>query len=256
MTGLQHLCGLPDREPTGTGTNYPDHVPNPCHAAFAVLAALRHRRRTGQGQCIDMAQTEPTIALLGPAVMAWTANGQVLTRRGNQHLDAAPHGVYPCAGQDRWIAIAVTSDAAWEGVCEVLGRPAWCMDPVWGSLASRRARSGELDELLALATATWDAETLMSELQSRGVAAGVVRDVGDLMLNDRQLQHRRHWVSLDHPEMGRSVYNAPAYRLSGLESGPLTAAPLLGEHTEQVCGELLGLSSAQVRDLQARGVLR
>src|SRR5690606_5892622 len=106
LTGLHNSSGLPDREPTGTGTNYPDHIPNPTHAAFAVLAALRHRRRTGQGQHIDLAQIEPTICLLGPAVLGYTANQEIPTRVGNQHVSYAPYGAFPCLGEDRWIALA------------------------------------------------------------------------------------------------------------------------------------------------------
>lgn len=256
LTGLHHLCGLPDREPTGTGTNYPDHVPNPCHGAFAVLAALRHRRHTGQGQFIDMAQTEPTVALLGPAVLEWTANGKVAERRGNQHLATAPHGVYPCAGEDRWIAIAVTSDAAWDALVDTLGRPAWASDPSWRNAATRLERRESLDQQLASSTTDFDAEHLMTELQTRGVAAGAVRDVADLIRHDPQLHHRGHWVELQHPEMGPSIYNAPSFRLSGLASGPLLPAPLLGQHTDDVCRELLQLDTIQIADLRERGVLR
>ena len=95
LTGLHELSGLPDREPAGTGTNYPDHIPNPCHAAFALMAALRYRRRTGKGQLIDLAQIEPTVALLGPTLLDLTANGRVQQRKGNEHAQCAPHGVFP-----------------------------------------------------------------------------------------------------------------------------------------------------------------
>nr|MDP9459069.1 CoA transferase [Actinomycetota bacterium] len=121
LVGIHHLSGLPGREPAGTGTNYPDHIPNPCHSAFAVLAALRHARRTGRGQYLDIAQTEPTIAVLGPAFLDATVNGREPQPLGNQHLRCAPHGVYPCAGDDRWIAIAVTDDAQWAAVRQVFG---------------------------------------------------------------------------------------------------------------------------------------
>ena len=256
LTGLQHLCGLPELDPAGTGTNYPDHVPNPTHAAFAVLAALRHRRRTGEGQCIDMAQSEPTIALLGPAVLEWTANGRVAQRRGNQHLACAPHGVYPCAGADRWIAIAVTSDAAWDSVIEVLDRPAWMLDAALRDAAARFERRAEIDAKLAESTRRHEAVPLMQAPQARGVAAGAVRDVADLMQRDPQLRHRGHWVQLDHPEMGPSIYNAPAFRMSGLEPVPRVPAPLLGQHTDEVLRDLLAMSDADIAALREDGVLR
>lgn len=256
LTGLQYLCGLPDRDPAGTGTNYPDHVPNPCHATFAVLAALRHRRRTGEGQYIDVAQTEPTIALLAPAVVQWTADGRLALRRGNQHAAASPHGVYPCAGADRWIAIAVTTDAGWRALAEALGRPSWMAEAELGDAAVRYARRAEIDARLAGETRTRDAEALMTDLQSRGVAAGTVRDVADLMRHDPQLRHRGHWVTLDHPEMGPSIYNAPAFRIDGMGPVPAAPAPLLGQHTDEVCRDLLGLDAAQVAALRENGALR
>ncbi|OGA42049.1 MAG: CoA-transferase, partial [Betaproteobacteria bacterium RIFCSPLOWO2_12_FULL_62_13] len=174
LTGLQHLTGLPGREPAGTGTNFPDHVPNPCHAAFAVLAALRHRRRTGEGQYIDLAQTEPTIALLGPTFLDLTVNGRLQQPNGNEHAWAAPHGVYPCQGVDRWIAICVMDDGEWAALIEVLGNPDWACEEALRRGDARYARRAELDAHLGSATARWVAEELMHELQAHGVPAGVV----------------------------------------------------------------------------------
>ncbi len=256
LTGLQFLSGLPDRDPAGTGTNYPDHIPNPCHAAFALLAALRHRRLTGEGQYIDMAQTEPTIALLGPAVLDWTANQRIAQRRGNQHLHCSPHGVYPCKGVDRWIAIAATSNEAWVALCEVLGHPEWTKDEALNNSATRVIRSGQIDDRLSQETATWDADELMAKLQSCNVAAGAVRDVADLMRRDPQMSHRGHWVTMDHPEMGPSVYNAPSFRISGVPKGPRSPAPLLGEHNELVLSQILGLHADEITALRKSGALR
>jgi benzylsuccinate CoA-transferase BbsF subunit len=123
LTGLQFLSGLPDREPAGTGTNFSDHIPNPCHAAFAILAALRHRRQTGVGQYIDIAQTEPTIALLGPIMGDCSVNNRIAERSGNERPPLAPHGVYRCRGEDRWIAISAWRDATWAALRGVLGDP-------------------------------------------------------------------------------------------------------------------------------------
>ena len=255
LTGLQHLCGLPDREPAGTGTNFPDHIPNPCHAAFAVLAALRHRRRTGEGQYIDVAQTEPTIALLGPAILQYTANGEIAGRTGNQRGAKAAHGVYPCAGDDRWIAIAAWTDRAWAALVAVLGRPAWATPELAASAAARLARRDELDRLIGEATRRWNAEDLMARLQAAGVPAGVVHTAAGIVQRDPQLKHRRHWVRLDHPEMGPSIYNAPPFRLSGVEDVPRSPAPLLGQHTDEVCRDVFGLDDAQIEALRREDVL-
>jgi crotonobetainyl-CoA:carnitine CoA-transferase CaiB-like acyl-CoA transferase len=241
--------------PVGTGTNFPDHIPNPCHGAFAVLAAIRHRRQSGQGQFIDLAQTEPTIAVLGPAIMEYTVNGTVPERSGNDHPDAAPHGVYPCAGDDRWIAICVMEDAHWDGLREVLGRPAWADAPQWISREGRLRDRREIDARLAAATSTREPYELMRALQEKRVPAGVLQKGDDLVLRDPQLTERSHWVRLDHPEMGNTINNAPPFRFSRSSSSPTRPAPLLGEHTNEICRDLLGLSPERVETLRRQGVL-
>lgn len=255
VTGLQGLCGLPEREPAGTGTNYPDHVPNPSHAAFAVLAALRHRRRTGQGQCIDLAQIEPTVSLLGPALLDFTANGRVANRSGNDHVAAAPHGVYPTQGTDRWIALGAETQEAWRALVEVLQAPALQADPRFGTPAARWQHRAALDAALAPLTAGHEGYALMQALQARGVPAGVVQDASDVLLRDPQLAARGHWVYLDHPEMGRSVYNALPVALSRTPSRPHRPAPLLGQHTDEVLAERLGLDADAIAALRADGAL-
>ncbi|MES3000514.1 MAG: CoA transferase [Pseudomonadota bacterium] len=256
LCGIQDLSGLPGRLPAGTGTNYPDHLPNPCHAAFAVLAALRHRRMTGEGQYIDFAQTEPMLPLMGSTFLDLTVNGRLQQRRGNDHPWAAPHGVYPAAGKDRWIAIAVTSDAEWSALVQAMDRPAWALDARWQSMPQRYRDRRELDELLGAWTATRDAQTVMLELQAQGVPAGAVQDARDVTQTDSQLKHRGHWVRLDHPEMGETLYNNLPFRFSETPVRPSRPAPLLGEHTREVLHEVLGLSSAEIDELEARQVLK
>ncbi|SIR76421.1 benzylsuccinate CoA-transferase BbsF subunit [Pseudacidovorax sp. RU35E] len=256
LTGLHELSGLPDREPAGTGTNYPDHVPNPCHAAFALMAALRHRRRTGKGQMIDLAQIEPTVALLGPTLLDLTINGRVQQRCGNDHAHCAPHGVFPCRGEDAWIAIAVRDDATWARLRTVLGSPDWAMEERWTTAEARISGSTRLNELLALATETWHAAELMSALQTQGVPAGVVQTAADVVDRDPQLHHRGHWVTLDHPEMGEALYNAPPFRSSRVTVGLQGPAPMLGQHTREVLRELMDVGDAEYEQLQTEQVLR
>ena len=256
LTGLHDLSGLPDREPAGTGTNYPDHIPNPCHAAFALLAALRHRRRTGQGQFIDLAQIEPTVALLGPTILDWTVNGRVQQRQGNLHPVFAPHGVYPCKGDDRWIAIAVRDAAEWFRLSEALGRPSWAARAEWQSDTKRRVDANEIDRHLAQETAGWDAETLMQVLQKHEVASGVVQTAADVIENDRQLADREHWQEMDHAEMGRCIYNRPPFRLRNRPVNLQGPAPLLGEHTREVLRDLMNVEEEEFRQLQTEGILR
>lgn len=256
ISGLHGLCGSPDREPVGTGTNYPDHIPCPGHGAFAVLAALRHRRRTGQGQKIDVSETEAMTALLGPVVMDYTVNGRIQGRKGNLVSTAAPNGVYPCRGDDRWIAISVEDDAGWRALADVLGAPEWTVSDRYGSVVLRHRNHREMDRDIAERTRFWSAYELMERLQQRGVAAGVVQTSADLITSDPQLRHRGHWVWLDHPEMGRTIYNNQPFRMGlGPEEVLRKPAPLLGQHTRDVCTGLLGMTDEEVERLAKDGVL-
>jgi benzylsuccinate CoA-transferase BbsF subunit len=254
LVGLHGLSGLPDRLPVGTGTNYPDHIPNPCHAAFAVLAALRHVRRTGVGQYIDLAQTEATISTLGPALLDYTVNGRDRERQGNRHDRHSPHGVYPCRGDDRWVAIAATTDDDYRAVLSVLGIDPARLSPAL-SRAERLAAADDIDRLLAESTVGWEHMELAMVLQRAGVPAAPVHDAAGVVDRDAQLAARGHWVRLDHPEMGETLYNAPPFRFS-VTSEPLTVpAPMLGQHTVEICRDILGLSDAEIARLQEAEVL-
>jgi benzylsuccinate CoA-transferase BbsF subunit len=254
LTGLGYMSGETARAPAGTGTNYPDHVPNPAHGAFAVLSALYHRRKTGQGQFIDLSQTEPTIAILGPLVADYTVNGRVAERCGNDNLSAAPRGAYPCTGNDRWIAISVYDDAQWQGLQSVIGELKAPGGANWMDSTSRLAHRRDIDAAVAHRTASWDARDLMTKLQAVGVPSGVVQNAQDLIDRDEQLAHRKHWVTLEHKEMGRTLYNAPPVRLSRSPAVLSRPAPLLGEHTEEVCLDVLGMSRSRYDELRASGV--
>lgn len=255
VTGLQHLTGLPGREPIGTGTNYPDHIPNPCHAAFAVLAALRYRRITGEGQYIDIAQTEPTVALFGPTLLDLTVNGREQQAVGNDQPWVAPHGAYPCRGDDRWIAICAMNDAHWRGLVDALGAPEWTKADTWLLPTERYAHRRALDKQLAEETAKFMAEELMSALQLRGVPAGLVQNAEDIVNRDPQLSHRKHWLTLEHPEMGKTIYNAAPFRCSRTPPATPKPAPLLGQHTNEICEELLGMTQQEIEQLRQDGVL-
>jgi benzylsuccinate CoA-transferase BbsF subunit len=256
LTGLYHLSGLPDQVPVGTGTNYPDHVAAPMHATFAILAALRHRRRTGEGQHIDLSQAETMVGLLGPAMVDMTANQHNTMRQGNLAQDAAPQGVYRCAGDDRWLALSVLDDNQWRALCGVLGADELVDDTRFATMQARHENHGELDVEITDRTLRRDAVELMTELQQRGVPAGNMQTYRDLLENDPQLRHRDHFVVLDHPEMGPSAYNAPPFRLSGIEETVMRSpAPLLGQHTREVLAAVLHLSDAEIDAMTAEELL-
>lgn len=252
MSGMTHLSAQPGCYPVGTGTHYPDHVPNPSHAAFALLAAVRHQRRTGLGQYIEMAQTEPTISCIGPAVMEWTATGTEPVPLGNRHPNWCPHGVFPTLGDDRWIAFAARTEHEWEQLADELG-----LDALRGlSLPERHARVDEVEQAVRQATSALDGHALMLSLQAARVPAGIVTTAKDIVDDDPQLAARDHWRYLDHAEMGRSVYGRAPFRLSATPGDLDTPAPLLGEHTAAVLHELLGLDAETIAELVNDDVLR
>ncbi len=254
LVGLHALSGIPGRLPVGTGTNYPDHIPNPCHAAFAVLAALRHARRTGHGQYIDLAQTEATISVLGPSMLYEQIMGIDPEPLGNRHDLYAPHGVYQCKGEDRWIAIAVRTDAEFATLTDILGLEADVVRSL-SSVQARRDAWERLDDAIGERTSAFDARDLAATLQAAGVPAAPVQDAEGVVDLDPQLDARGHWVRLDHAEMGETIYNAPPFRFSRTDGEIKVPAPLLGEHTMDVCTNVLGMQQTEVEDLIAAGVL-
>jgi benzylsuccinate CoA-transferase BbsF subunit len=188
--------------------------------------------------------------------MDYTANARVTGRVGNQHIAAAPHGVYPARGEDRWVAISAPHEAAWRSLLQVLEDPALAQDARFATATARWEHRTELDAALARSTAQHDALELAQRLQQRGVAAGPVQDAADVLLRDPQLRAREHWVYLDHPEMGRTVYNALPFRMSRTPGYPNRPAPLLGQHTDEVLRERLGMAQSEIDALRAQGALQ
>ena len=251
LCGLFSLCGRPDEPPVGTGTNYPDHVPNPMHAAFAVVSALRHREVTGEGQYIELSQLESTLNVLGQAVSD-AAAGRTISRAGNDVPYAAPHGVYPVAGADDWIAVSVLSDDQWVALRHEMGTSAPPGD--LSDLPSRLAAVEQLDARMRAWTAQQDGPELVHRLQAAGVPAGVVSDARDVV-NDPQLQHRRAIQRLDHPDIGPSLYTAPTPKLDATPGRLRRPAPRLGQHTRDICRELLAMDDDEIDSLIDEGVL-
>ncbi len=258
LSGLVAPSGLPGRVPVGTGTHYPDHVPNPGHALVALLAAVVHRNRTGRGGRIELSQFESTAGLLGPALIRYSATGEMPRPQGNRVPWAAPHGVYPCAGDDNWIAISVAQDAQWAALAAVLpgedpnGSP--LDDARFAGQAGRQAHEDELDRLVGTDTARWDRWQLMSRLQAAGVPASVVETPGDVF-DDPVLAERHYWKVIEHPVMGPFRNASAAHLWNGQAVSPSTPAPLLGADTEEVSRNLLGLSAEEYQQYVADGVM-
>ncbi len=273
LGGLSYLSGFPNRPPVGTGTNYTDYVINPGHLIIPVLAALRQRKRTGKGRHIVMAQYASAASVLETAILDYTVNNRTQPRVGNQIPYAAPHGCYRCKGEDRgcnyasglgealgkkddrWCVIAVFSDDEWEAFCYVIGNPSWTEDPKFSTLLRRKENEEELDCLVQEWTVTKSPEEVMMLMQQAGVPAGVVQDAEDLLVSDPQLRTRGYYVYLDHSSTGRSAYDGIAYKLSETPGRLTRAAPRIGEHTEYVCKEILGLTEEEITEYLVEEVL-
>jgi benzylsuccinate CoA-transferase BbsF subunit len=254
LAGLVELSGRPDREPVGTGTHYPDHVPSPGHALVAVLAAIRRRQRTGRGTLIELSQLEATVSMLAPAIAAAAAGDSLPRRSGNRSSEACPSGVFRCRGTDAWCAIAARSDLEWEAMTEVLGAPALAHDPRFVAAAARRANEDALEAEVTALTAQRDRYELADALQLSGVPAWPVLDSADL-LQDEQLVSREFWRTLVHPVIGEMSMPSAPFRTDGQRTGPVRAAPLLGEHTREIAHSLLSLSDGEIDELEQQQVL-
>jgi benzylsuccinate CoA-transferase BbsF subunit len=257
ITGYNELSGFPHRPPMGLGTNYPDYVINPGHTLVAILAALRHRERTGEGQMIELAQIESVVATLAPAVMDYTSNGRVQSRKGNRLSYAAPHGAFRCRdievqGQptptlDRWVAFGIFTDVQWRALVDAMGSPAWAQDARFATFDGRKQHEDELEARINEWTRDQTAEDVMRLLQSKGIPAGVVQNAKDV-LEDEHLRARGYFEYLDHPETGRSAYDGAPFRLPKTPGKLNRAAPLLGQDNEYVCKEILGMTDEEIAE--------
>jgi crotonobetainyl-CoA:carnitine CoA-transferase CaiB-like acyl-CoA transferase len=259
LSGLTFMSGLPGMQPAGWGYSYMDHTAG-YHAAAAIMMALHHRNRTGEGQHIDMSQVESGIVLTGPAVLDYSVNGRSWRREGmppgNRAWEpaVAPHNTYPCAGEDRWLAIAVMNDAQWQAFVRAIEEPAWALDPKFATNEGRLANQDELDERIAQWTSEFEDYEAMELLQAAGIRAGVCQKASDKFERDPQLAARGWWHRLPHPELGDCDYDGVTPRLSETPGQLRTASPLIGEHTHEVMRDLLCMSDDEIADHEAAGV--
>lgn len=253
LAGLVHLCGWPDRPPVPPYGAYTDFF-IPRFAVAAIAAALDYRRRTGLGQHLDMAQLEAALQFMAPAILDYTANGNEHTRAGNRSSFAAPHGVYPCCGEDRWCAISVSTDQQWETLCVLMGNPLWCQQERFRTPLGRKEYEDELEVRIGQWTVNHEAQEVMQMLQEAGVPAGVVNRCEDLFC-DPQLTHREHYIFMDHQELGWHAFDGTEFRLPASPARYERPAPLLGEYNEYAFKELLGMSGQELAGLVEEGVI-
>ncbi len=253
IAGFSHSTGYVDGEPTNVYTAYSDFIA-PWYVVIAVVGALLRRRKTGLGMYMEQAQLEAALSFVEPHVLDYAANRNLLGRRGNRDRYMCPHGVYPCRGADRWVAIAVRNDNEWRCLREVMGDPEWARDSKFDSVVGRKENEDDLDKLLGTWTLGFPPEQVMAMLQGAGVAAGVVQAGRDL-LRDPHMKARQHFRTLYHPVIGPQSYHAPAYRLSLTPCRIDSPAPCLGEHNEQVLKGLLGFTDDEIAEMLINGVI-
>ncbi len=254
ISGFFEITGWDDRPPGGPFNAYTDTIA-PRFLAATLMAALDHRRRTGEGQYIDQAQMESALYFLAPELLDHQLSGRTPRRNGNEDPDASPHDAYPCAGTDEWCAIAIETDAQWRALRQALGDPPWAAAAELATVAGRRAQRDLIDRRLAEFTAQQEPRALMDRLQAAGVPAGMVQRSSDL-IEDPQLRHRRFFRPLAHPEMGEVPYEGHQFIISGYDSGPRLPAPCLGEHSIDVLQEILGYDDEDLARIAASGALR
>jgi len=252
-TGLASLMGYAGGEAHMSGNAYPDPVAA-LHATGAILAALFHQRRTGQGQHIDLSQAESATCVIGEAVLGYALSGKLPERLGNRHPILAPYGCYPCRGEDKWVTIAVSSEEEWQGLCRATGNPDWLTDPKLAGHAGRRKNQDELDALIENWTRRRDHYEVMRRLQAAGVPAGAVLDAAGLLSNEH-LEARGFFWEIEHPETGRRKYCGLPIKFSATPAAAKRPAPCLGEHNRYVLGEILGFTKEEIEEFEARGVI-
>lgn len=251
LAGFNELTGWPDGEP-GYLSAYTDFIA-PRFNVPLLLAALDHRRRTGEGLYFDVSQYEAGVHWLTPSILDYSVNGRVAKRSANRQPDAAPHGVYRCSS-DRWCVIAVTTDNEWQSLCDVMQAPDLAADLRFQTIQDRKANEDELDRLIEQWTAQRGAYDVMHHLQESGVPCGVVQTGEDVLERDPQLRHRNFYQRLDHPALGS--YRAPqaSFRLSDAPC-QLQRVRLLGEDTYEVLSGTLGYSAMEIEQFALSGAL-
>jgi len=251
LGGMAHLTGFPDGPPVPLMGS--SDLRSATTSAFAILVALYHRAQTGEGQHIDLSSTETIAVLVGDAILDYTMNNRVSSRKGNRDEIMAPHNCYPCQGNN-WVSIAIATDEEWESFCDALGNPPWTKDERFTDAFRRWQNQEELDKLIGEWTINYTHREVMERLQKAGVAA-IPSFGGAELFSDPHLNERGFATEVSHPVIGkRKVVNVP-WRFSATPAQVTSYAPLLGEHNEYVFGELLGMPQEEIQRLVAEGII-
>jgi crotonobetainyl-CoA:carnitine CoA-transferase CaiB-like acyl-CoA transferase len=252
LAGFSAVTGYKGGPPMHVGISYGDPTAG-LHGAIAVLAALCHRQRTGEGQFIDVSLWEASATLLPDALLEYEMNGTEPSRDGNRDPYMAPHGVFRSAGEDRWVSIAVGSDEEWRSLVAVIG-DAELSSARYATLGERKRHEDEIEARLTRWTTTLPADEVTRRLQAAGVAAFSTMTNQDLA-EDPHLNGRGFFVDVPHPEVGKRHHAGIPWKLSGTPCAVTAPAPCLGEHSREVLSGVLGYSEAEIEALAADGAL-
>ena len=253
VTGLTYLTGYEGGEPVQGGILYND-ILGALTATYAILLAVAHRERTGEGQWIDLSQYQSGVVQLGEAFMDYTMNERIPTRRGNSHPNFAPYGLYPCSGDDAWIAITVTSDAEWMNFRRAIGEQ-WADDAGLETAEGRLQHREKLDADIGKWTASRDKHEVMHQLQTSGVACGAVNNTREIT-TDAHLADRNFFRVSNHPSpIGPRPHASPLFNLMGVQRPPDRLAPTLGQHNRYVICDILGYDDKQYQELEESKII-
>jgi|SRR5690348_6695647 len=251
MSGASGLLGWPDRPPWGTFGPWTDGV-TPRFIVASLLAALHRKSRTGEGCYIDVAQAEAGIQFVAPAYYEYAANGTIPRRRAGAGSQLrCPRGVYPCAGEDRWIAIDASGDEQWRNLCTVVEA---LRDTTFATLLGRLRKRDEVDRLISEWTRARDAQESETLLQGVGVPAHIVSRAGDLA-RDPHLRHAGHFRKIEDPEFGDAEIEGPRMSFEGTPLPPTRRGPRIGEHSAEILREICAMSDREIAELKEAGVL-
>jgi crotonobetainyl-CoA:carnitine CoA-transferase CaiB-like acyl-CoA transferase len=253
VAGFYHLCGWPDRAPSGPFGAYTDYIA-PRFGAIAVLAALDYRRRTGKGQYIDQSQAESALHFLGPALLDCAANERIEQGVGNTDSNYAPHGVYPALGEDRWIAIACKTDEHWRSLCTAMDRAGLARHQDYETPAARCRNHDQLDRIISEWTRGLTPHAAELRLQQLGIPASALQDSHDVC-HDAQLSSRGYLTEIDHPVRGHTVVEGSRFRLSRTPAKIGRPAPTVGGDNQYVLESILGYDQDHITELVTVGVL-
>jgi len=249
--GGVYVNGYPDEGPSTSSADV--DLMNGTATAFAVLAALHHRDKTGEGQLIDYSQCEGVTSLLGEMLLGYDLNGEIPERAGNFHPRFAPHNVYQCWGVDHWLALEVHSDEEFATLARVIGQPELAQDPRFATMEARKQNEAELDKIIEAWTRPRDRDWVFDEMLEAGLAVAPSRNWRDLY-SDPHLQARQAFVTIHNPECGERDLVGLPWKMSETQMD-LRCAPMLGEHNDYVLRDLLGLTQDEIGALRQKGII-